>query len=463
MCPVISYLHFAELAGQTLLRLPLDSHATQKQMCFVPRPHAPLMPAADAERAVGIDWYATTSAPCPARARSTVDEFAVEELVQLSGLVTEARDDYYPLYRVEKRSLDTLHMAHELSEALRSKVSYGGLKDRRAFAVQYATPTSLRSARPPQVTRAKFTASLVGYVPSPLSRAALVGNRFEVVLRDCCPGIETAIESVFRLAEARRLPNFYGLQRFGTADAGTHRIGRALVKREFEEAVRLMLFGESSADDETTRAAREAMTSGRFEEGVRLLPRGRDVERLVARELSRRPRDWVGAMRGVPVRLRRLYVQAYQSMIFNKSLSIALTRGEELSEFREGDNWAEVSADGLVTSRIRGVRDPPGARVVPMMQIVGYAFRDYGSRCDACVMEALETEGILPRQFYIQEMQEVSAEGGFRRPHLALRDGSWDVEGTTAALKFMLGKGQYATILLREIVKAADPAGAGIA
>ena len=421
------------------------------------------MPAADAERAVGIDWYATTSAPCPARARSTVDDFAVEEQVQLSGLVTEARDDYYPLYRVEKRSLDTLHMAQELSEALRSRISYGGLKDKRAFAVQFATPTSLRSARPPQVTGEKFIARLVGYVPSPLSRAAVVGNRFEVVLRDCCPGIETAIGGVFQLAEARRLPNFYGLQRFGTAGAGTHRIGRALVKKEFEEAARLMLFEERPTDDEATRAAREAMASGRFEEGVRLLPRGRDVERLVARGLSRRPGDWVGAMRGVPLRLRRLYVQAYQSMVFNKSLSVALTRGEDVSEFREGDNWAEVSADGLATSRIRGVRDPRVARVVPMMQIVGYAYRDYGSRFDACVMEALKAEGILPRQFYIQEMQEVSAEGGFRRPHLALRDGSWSVEGTTAALKFTLGKGQYATVLLREIVKAGDPTEAGIA
>ena len=421
------------------------------------------MPAADAERAVGIDWYATTSAPCPARARSTVDDFAVEEQVQLSGLVTEARDDYYPLYRVEKRSLDTLHMAQELSEALRSRISYGGLKDKRAFAVQFATPTSLRSARPPQVTGEKFIARLVGYVPSSLSRAAVVGNRFEVVLRDCCPGIETAIGGVFQLAEARRLPNFYGLQRFGTAGAGTHRIGRALVKKEFEEAARLMLFAERPTDDEATRAAREAMASGRFEEGVRLLPRGRDVERLVARGLSRRPGDWVGAMRGVPLRLRRLYVQAYQSMVFNKSLSVALTRGEDVSEFREGDNWAEVSADGLATSRIRGVRDPRVARVVPMMQIVGYAYRDYGSRFDACVMEALKAEGILPRQFYIQEMQEVSAEGGFRRPHLALRDGSWSVEGTTAALKFTLGKGQYATVLLREIVKAGDPTEAGIA
>ena len=392
-----------------------------------------------------------------------MDDFAVEEQVQLSGLVTEARDDYYPLYRVEKRSLDTLHMAQELSEALRSRISYGGLKDKRAFAVQFATPTSLRSARPPQVTGEKFIARLVGYVPSPLSRAAVVGNRFEVVLRDCCPGIETAIGGVFQLAEARRLPNFYGLQRFGTAGAGTHRIGRALVKKEFEEAARLMLFAERPTDDEATRAAREAMASGRFEEGVRLLPRGRDVERLVARGLSRRPGDWVGAMRGVPLRLRRLYVQAYQSMVFNKSLSVALTRGEDVSEFREGDNWAEVSADGLATSRIRGVRDPRVARVVPMMQIVGYAYRDYGSRFDACVMEALKAEGILPRQFYIQEMQEVSAEGGFRRPHLALRDGSWSVEGTTAALKFTLGKGQYATVLLREIVKAGDPTEAGIA
>lgn len=378
-------------------------------------------------------------------------------------VTTEEREDYYPLYRVEKRSIDTIHMAKTFGNALKSRVSFGGLKDKKSVSIQYATPTSLRSRRPRQVVDQKFVATLVGYVPRPLSSAAVVGNRFEIVLRDCCAGIEERIAEAFQVAYARCLPNFYGLQRFGASVPGTHRIGRAIVRREFEEAVKLMLVGGQQRVDGPSNASREAFEAGKYEEGISLLPRGKDVEKVVAQELIRHPGHWVKALRAVPLTLRRLYVHAYQSMIFNKTLSKALLKGDDFSKLQEGDNWAEVSEGGLVTGPVRGLKDPPAAAAIPMVQVVGYAFRNYGSRFDDLIMEALEVEGVAPRQFYVEEMQEVSAEGGFRRPHLAIGDASWKVEGDAAYLKFTLAKGQYATVLLREIIKSEDPEMAGLA
>jgi tRNA pseudouridine13 synthase len=170
----------------------------------------------------------------------------------------------------------------------------------------------------------------------------------------------------------------------------------------------------------------------------------------------------VRALRAVPLKVRRLYVQAYQSAIFNRTISAAVAAEEDISTYRTGDNWAEVSADGLVTSRVMGVKDHAARTAVPMVQVVGYAFRDYGSRFDRYVKDAMKEEGVSPGQFYIREMQEVSSEGGFRRPHMAVRDLSWEVEGDTARLRFTLGRGQYATVLLREIIKPGDPVAAGL-
>jgi len=421
-----------------------------------------LRPAPDAERMVGIEWYATEGEPCSGRAKAYPEDFVVLEQADIEGLVPEERAGYYPLYRVEKRSIDTLHMAEELSAALKSRVSYGGMKDKRARSVQYVTPTSLRSERPATVSRERFTADLVGYVPKPVTRAAVAGNRFEITLRGCCPAVAERIEEAVRLAGRRGLPNFYGLQRFGSSGAGTHRIGKALVKADFEGAVRLMLFA-GSPDDGRWRPAREAMAAGRFEEGASLLPPGKDAERRVARELGRHPGEWVKGLRAVPVKVRRLYVQAYQSFIFNRTLSSAVEKGEDLGAAHPGDNWAELSADGLATSLVRGVRDPLAPGAVPMVQIAGYAFRDYGSRFDACLGEVLAAEGVAPREFFVQEMQEVSSEGGFRRAHLAIGEPSWEVEGDTARLRFTLGRGQYATVLLREVIKPEDPEAAGLA
>ncbi len=419
--------------------------------------------AADAERAVGIGGYVTAGPPCEARARSVTGDFVVEEQADIGPVSPADGPGLFPLYRVEKASIDTIHMAAELSSALKSRVSYGGMKDKRASVVQFATPTSRRADRPQQVVTERFTASLAGFVPRPIHRGAVRGNKFTITLRGCCPQVGARIEEALRMGAERRLPNFYGLQRFGALGAGTHLVGKALVRRDFEGAVRLMLFRERASNDVRVRAAREAMSAGRYGEGSRLLPDGMDVEKRLARELDRHPSAWVGALRAVPIRVRRLYVQAFQSAIFNRSLSRALEAGEDISSVRPGDNWADAPGDGLVLSRVMGVRDPKSVDAVPVVQVAGYAFRDYGSRFDAHVKAAMEDEGVAPREFYVREMQEVSAEGGFRRPHMSVLDTSWRMEGETATLGFTLGRGQYATVLLREVVKPRDPAGSGLA
>jgi tRNA pseudouridine13 synthase len=420
-----------------------------------------LKPVAEAEKAAGIMSYATEGEPCAARVKSRAGDFVVNEEIEFGELSSTEVHGHYPLYRIEKRNIDTPHMAGELSEALKSRVSFGGMKDKKAVAIQYATPLSLRGSRPAKVEREKFTATLVGYVPRPISRGTVRGNRFEITLRECAPRIEETLVEVFRLAEAKKLPNFYGLQRFGATGAGTNRVGKAMVMGDFEGAVRLMLTSPGASDEQSASAA-ESFESGEYEEGARRLPPEKDIERAVARQLSKRPLDWIGALRAVPLRIRRLFVQAYQSALFNKTLSRALDRGEDIAGVLHGDNWAEVSEDGLVTLRVMGVRDPPTPKSVPMVQMAGYAFRDYGSRFDACALEAMRSEGISPPQFFVKEMQEVSGEGGFRRPHMAVRDSSWDLEGDVAHVRFTLGRGQYATILLREVIKPQDPAAAGL-
>jgi len=422
-----------------------------------------LTPAAEAEQAVGIEFYASGGAPCSGRAKSTADDFIVEERLTDVRFIEEGRPDSFPFYRVRKRSIDTLHMARDLAGELRCNVSYGGLKDKRAAAIQYVTPTSRRSLRPVRVSKENYTAELVGYVTEPMSRARIAGNSFTVVLRDCCGDVGARVEEAMSLSERKKVPNYYGLQRFGTLGPGTHLIGKAIVKREFEEAVRLLLEAPSPGEYEAGGAAKDAMLMQRDDEGIRSMPPGRDIEKLVAMELIQHPHEWVRALRRVPIKLRRLYVQAYQSYIFNRTLSRAIAEGEDISKMKQGDNWSEESIDGLRTSPPRGVRDIPTARAVPMVQVVGYAFRDYGSRFDRRIGDVLESEGMEPGSFYVKEMQELSAEGGFRRPHLAVRDTSWNIDGQTATIKFTLGKGQYATILIREILKPRDPVASGLA
>jgi tRNA pseudouridine13 synthase len=414
-----------------------------------------------AELEAGMEVYASTSLPCEARLKSADEDFLVEEEVALEGLSRSRVEGYLPVYRVKKRSVDTMHMEREVASLLKSRVSVGGLKDKRAVSVQYLTPVSVRSLDPPSVSGSGFEAERVGYVPRPFGPSSVRGNRFTVVLRECCREVGAAIEETAALAEARRIPNYYGLQRFGSRGAGSHLVGRALVSLRFEDACKTLLCSPRRGDSDATKEARKALAAGRYGEGSRLLPPGQEVERLVAKRLAKDPTGYVRALREVPIRLRRLYVQAYQSFLFNRTLSEAMKESVDISKYSPGDNWCEEVEAGL--SPVRGVRDPPRGRPVPMVQVAGYAFRDYRSRFDRCLRKVMEDEGVRPAQFYVKEMQEVSAEGGFRRPHMAVAGLTWEARAGEANLRFLLGRGQYATVLLREVVKPRDPEGSGFA
>ncbi|MBI3840459.1 MAG: tRNA pseudouridine(13) synthase TruD [Thaumarchaeota archaeon] len=414
----------------------------------------------DADREVGMEAYSSKGPPCAARMKAFDEDFRVEEFISADGMTAEPREGYLPLYRVEKRSIDTMHLERELSVALKSRVSFGGLKDKRAVAVQYATPTSRNSGRPDSVSGERWTAKVVGFVPSPISRSSVAGNRFQLVLRDCCAEIEERFAEAFELSSKGLMPNFYGMQRFGVG-AGTHRVGRAMIRRDYAGAVRVMLCEPRARDGAERLAAREAMAAGKYEEGARLLPQGQDTERRVAFRLASKPEDWVGALRAIPVRLRRLYAQAYQSYLFNRTLSEALRAELDISQFEKGDNWCEVGDDGLVLSRVRGVRDGATGNALPMVQLAGFAYRNYGSRFDRCLEKVLAEEGVSAKDFYLEEMQEVSFEGGFRIPHMLVRDQSVETSGDMASANFVLARGQYATVLLREVIKPRDPIGVG--
>jgi tRNA pseudouridine13 synthase len=131
----------------------------------------------------------------------------------------------------------------------------------------------------------------------------------------------------------------------------------------------------------------------------------------------------------------------------------------DFSTAKSGDNWASVADNGLLVGRIRGVKEevPPSGGAVPLVQIVGYAYRNYGSRIDAILAKVLEEEQVSPALFYIKEADEMSNEGWFRHAPLLSCDLSFKKDGRGFLLEFSLGKGEYATVVLREIMKPGQP------
>jgi tRNA pseudouridine13 synthase len=403
----------------------------------------------------GMLVYATRSPRIDARIRVAVEDFAIEELIDLG------EEGPYPVYRVEKRGMGTLDAAALMERALRSRVSFAGLKDKRAVAIQYMGPTSKHSASPAEVRDNGLRGDLFGRFASPVNRGMLLGNRFRISIKSSSAHLVECVEEAYLTCRNRELPNFFGYQRFGLKGDTNRRVGKAIVRRDFAEAVSLVV-GESrvtEADD--VAAARRMFRDGKYAEAQQTFAKQRYLEGRVVGRLIAREGDYLGALRTLPITLRRLFVNSYQAYIFNKVLSMAVERGIEIARAVPGDNWAKLASNQLRVGKPHGVREQPDESALPLIQLVGYAFRDYGSRFDRLILEALAGEGTEPRQFYVKEADEMSSEGGFRHAPLIARDLDFRSGPEGLVLDFSLSKGEYATTLLREVVKPENPLESG--
>ena len=184
-----------------------------------------------------------------------------------------------------------------------------------------------------------------------------------------------------------------------------------------------------------------------FPQIVGKIPPQMDLERIVINEFLKHGNS-LTAIRALPVSIKRLYIQAYQSFIFNKTLSTAFLDGEEL--FLPQENDVCYDKNGLIG---RFVNDPSQLLAVPF---VGYSYFKK-TRFDYQISKILKEEEIAPKDFFIKEMQEASNEGGFR--HVSVEINDYAIHDNT--ISFTLSRGSFATILLREIMKPTDPILAG--
>jgi tRNA pseudouridine13 synthase len=368
---------------------------------------------------IGIEQYATEGGGAGGRIRASPEDFVVSEVLTNDArkLISKRGLGGFPLYVLRKSSTTTLEALEEISREVGASANVLGLKDKKALTFQFISLRIRGEPRVETVRRARFQATCVAKTERPLKRSDLLGNFFRIRIRDFS-GRDEDIWRIGELLDKGRLPNFFGPQRFGR-DVPNHRIGEAIVKKNFSRAA-------------------EILTG-------RLLSEG----------------DALAALRRVPLRVRRLFVQAYQSFLFNKALSRVLSKTGELerrSALYVGKHPLLPYVDGTFLRSPTEVKD--GLDPVPLLQLPGYSFRDKGDTYSRCTVEVMAEEGVTSRDFFVKEAQELSAEGGFR-PACMVGWFKGARSEKTAEINFGLYSGCYATTLLRELMKPESPSAAG--
>jgi tRNA pseudouridine13 synthase len=457
------------------------------------------LPIPRIEKLLGIDVYLTKTLGIGGVIRRSVDDFVVEEVL-VDGSKAEIKKaadsrvlraslsrQRYLLCVLVKRNWDTFiaikNIARQLDISQR-QIHIAGIKDARAVTAQHITIDHGLMEDVTKVTVKDIEIRPVGYFRDNLSPYYLLGNNFTIRIKaiKCSKSnIERRIfETSRELETVGGIPNFFGHQRFGTTRSITHLVGKAIVERSFEEATMLFLAKPSIHEHPLSNQARAELHSTKdFKQALHNFPKQLRFERLMLSHLVYKPEDFVGAFKQLPIQLQALFVQAYQSYLFNRFLSERVKQGFSLNKAEVGDHLVSVERSGLPMVHVAKVASAETIREANEMVKAGkmrVALPLIGTkqRLSRGVMgqierKILEEEGIQGENFRVNAIPEISRRGALRAVIAPIKNFKLQGVSTCASnqresranMSYMLPRGSYATVFLREIIKPSNLIKAG--
>ncbi len=263
------------------------------------------------------------------------EDFVVRELLRLRLKPTGA----FSVYRLEKRNWNTLDAIDHLTRhhGLR-QLSRAGLKDRYALTIQYL---SLPGKGPALIREPNYTLRLVGRSDVPVSSELLSGNEFTVTVRALSRGEAAAIAANTTQVRRFGLPNYFDDQRFGSARHGQGFIARRLIDGHYNGALKFYLATPSPAEPPKARRRSTALAE-RWGDWHACLPLVPPEALSAARHLTAHPGDFAGAVRRLPRSLLELFINAYQSWLWNETVVTLLRElgaAAVAARYSQGEIW----------------------------------------------------------------------------------------------------------------------------
>ncbi len=388
------------------------------------------------EKVTGLLAYGSKTQGIGGKIKKIPEDFIVEEIcpdgrvlsVNDENKIDEQEKKDYVHFTLLKYNWDTMRALKEISKRVRvsrKRLGFAGTKDKRAITTQRVSIWKVPIEELMKVQIKDIGIRNPVYVDDRINLGELWGNRFTMTVREIPLSEDEIREQLNDTVQQLdgKIPDFFGLQRFGIQRPITHLVGKEILKKNFKEAVMIYLAKTFPEEGEEAGNARKILSeTGDFREAIKNFPKYLGYERMMLDSLIHTPTDFIGALRKLPKKLRWMFIHAYQAYIFNRALSIYLLEGKEIDK----------------------------------LPLVGYE-----SEVDDVTARIMDEEGIKKEEFLVKEMPEMSSKGEYRQTFVEFKDfeiakiekDELSETGNKAILKFSLIKGTYATVLLRELMK----------
>jgi tRNA pseudouridine13 synthase len=421
----------------------------------------------DAEKSTGIESFITSSKGINGEIKAQPEYFYVEEVSELPELHEDGR---FTIIKVRKSNWDTLNFARVLANKLRisqKRIEFAGTKDKKAVSVQYMSISNLGEKEIQMLKDLRIRDAEIEYIGKArrtIQLGDLLGNFFRITIKDVeNNSINKTLDEIIE----KGVPNYFGLQRFGSIRFVTHEVGKYILKSDFESAFWTYVAKPFEKENEEIRKIREDLWSTRdARTGLREFPDYLRYERNLLQRLVETESE-EKAICSLPKNLKLMFTHAYQSYIFNRLLSERIKEFKSLKIVEKGDfadfiefkningktyfsfmeSYSEVNDRNLerinfLISKRRGFLAFP---------IPGYRTELREGWAMEKIRNILERDEINLSDFK-NKYKEFSSKGGFRvadMPYSSLEI----IQSGDAIFSFFLPKGCYATSFLREFTK----------
>lgn len=460
------------------------------------------MTPAEIAAACGLDGYACSGDGIGGILKTRFEDFRVEEVSSLPALDKKGR---FTVTRITLTNWETNRFVGKLARSLgisRNRIWFSGTKDKRAITTQLVVIDAPQS-KVSNIEMPDAEIEILGRSHQKLHFGGHLGNRFTITVRGCADEdgkpldakeAIARVNTIFDAMEKRlgngRFPNWIGPQRFGASRPVTPVVGRAVVNDDWESAVNEYLGMPGLHQPEEVETFRTMWRETKdVEKCIEIVPKNLGFERDLLNHLNKRSDDWVGAFRKLPNSLQIMMVHSLQSQVFNRIVAARLDAGLTLTAPEEGDIVGIVQDSGkidmgklvevegelmdrltrncrlgrlAVTGALPGGEHilssgQPGEIERAVIKEMGLHEQDWKVNG----IPRLSTKGsrrpltVQYSDFSVEQAGDIDPERLSPRMAAGPREGElWHPDGCSLRLRFTLPSGTYATVLMREFMRA---------
>ncbi len=344
----------------------------------------------------------------------------------------------YAYVLLKKRNYTTDRAISAISRNLKvskKRIGYAGNKDKRALTEQTISIWKVKKEDIEKIRLKDIELEFLGYSDKRICLGDLKGNFFKIsVFAEKNELVLAELKKQARLLSKIGIPNYFGEQRFGSAGSN-HLAGKYFLKGDFESALHEILVKDIKTEEGKKASEFIDKNWKNWKQCINHVPKYQSLEKAILNHLINVPNDFAGAFRVLSKNLRRIFIHAYQSYIWNLSLSAEL---EKLKHFKIN-----------IANQLLAV--PLESFESKNLSIIGYDTKLDDSLFSRTSLKLLKHDKLTVDDFKLPRMPELAAAGDKRVSKVFPKQLKIEKKKDAFQVSFSLDKGAYATVVLKAL------------